>query len=260
MGTARFGLSAALAATFVALSACEGRPELAQPERAVGADLVPLDGAEGQRLLFESEAHAAFLPLVSHFENQVSQSHCGPATLAMVLNAVEAPAPAPRAYAPHRLFTQANVLNGRTREIVSDGGVARAGMALQQVADVLGVYGLEVETHYASASSVEAFRAEALDYLGRDDHHVIVNYSRAALGQSGPGHISPLGAYDAESDRFLILDTSRYKAPPVWVRTADLFAAMAEPTRDGGRTRGFLLVRKPTIVQSAAAPLVRGDR
>lgn len=182
--------------------------------------------------------------MVSHFENQASQTHCGPATLAMVLNALEAPAPAPRAYAPHRLFTHDNVLNGLTREIVSDGGVASAGMALQQVADVLGVYGLEVETHYASASSVEAFRARALDYLGRDDHHVIVSYSRAALGQSGPGHISPLAAYDAESDRFLILDTSRYKAPPVWVRADALFAAMAEPTRARGRSRGFLLVRK----------------
>ncbi|MGH6950781.1 MAG: phytochelatin synthase family protein [Vitreimonas sp.] len=235
---------AALAA--LTLGACEGRPELAQPSRAVAASLIPLDSAEGQRLLFASEAHAAFLPLVSHFENQVSLSHCGPATLAMVLNAIEAPAPAPRAYAPYRLFTQENVLNGRTREIVSDGGVARAGMALQQVADVLGVYGLDVETHYASASSLDAFRAQALDYLGRDDRHVIVNYSRSALGQSGPGHISPLAAYDAESDRFLILDTSRYKAPPVWVRADALFAAMAEPILVGGRTRGFLLVRKPS--------------
>ena len=227
------------------LAACEERPELAQPSRAVAASLIPLDSAEGQRLLFESEAHAAFLPLVSHFENQTSQTQCGPATLAMVLNALEAPAPAPRAFAPHRLFTQDNVLNGLTREIVSDGGVARAGMALQQVTDVLGVYGQEAETHYASASSVEAFREQALDYLGRENHHVIVNYSRTALGQSGLGHISPLAAYDAESDRFLILDTSRYKAPPVWVRTDALFAAMAEPTRAGGRTRGFLLVRKP---------------
>jgi hypothetical protein len=163
----------------------------------------------------------------------------------MVLNALDAPAPAPRTFAPHRLFTQDNVLNGRTRDIVSDGGVAAAGMSLQQVADVLGVYGLEVETHYASASSLEAFRAQALDYLSRDDRHVIVNYSRAALGQSGPGHISPLAAYDAESDRFLILDVARYKAPPVWVRADSLFAAMAEPVRPGSATtRGFLLVRR----------------
>jgi hypothetical protein len=248
-GTRRTAAALAAVAALM-LGACEGRPELARPSRAVAGALVPLDSAEGQRLLFASEAHAAFLPLVSHFENQASQSHCGPATLAMVLNAVEAPAPAPRAYAPYRLFTQENVLNGRTREIVSDEGVARAGMALQQVADVLEVYDLDVEMHYASASSLEAFRTQAHDYLGRDDHHVVVNYSRTGLGQTGPGHISPLAAYDAESDRFLILDTSRYKAPPVWVRADALFAAMAEPTRPGGRTRGYLLVRTRTAGQS----------
>ena len=40
------------------------------------------------------------------------------------------------------------------------------------------------------------------------------------------GHISPLAAYDADTDRFLILDVSRFKYPPVWVGTAELFTAM----------------------------------
>jgi Phytochelatin synthase len=35
-----------------------------------------------------------------------------------------------------------------------------------------------------------------------------------AIGQEQGGHISPLAAYDAETDRFLILDVSRYKYPP----------------------------------------------
>jgi hypothetical protein len=74
---------------------------------------------------------------------------------------------------------------------------------------------------------------------------VIVNYSRTALGQDGPGHISPLGAYDTDSDRFLILDVSRYKAPAVWVPAEQLFAAMAEPIGPDAGTRGFLLIRAP---------------
>jgi hypothetical protein len=37
------------------------------------------------------------------------------------------------------------------------------------------------------------------------DKRVIVNYSRVALGQEGASHISPLAAYDAESDSFLVL-------------------------------------------------------
>ena len=122
----------------------------------------------------------------------------------------------------------------------------------------------------ATASALSQMLAEYLDTLAIIAGIVLIlfglhvagllrigalNYEKRLQAKDKP--VSPLGAYDAESDRFLILDTSRYKAPPVWVRTADLFAAMAEPTRDGGRTRGFLLVRKPTIVQSAAAPLAR---
>jgi hypothetical protein len=44
-----------------------------------------------------------------------------------------------------------------------------------------------------------------------------VNYQRGALGQKESGHISPLAAYNAASDRFLILDVAAYKYPPVWV-------------------------------------------
>ena len=55
---------------------------------------------------------------------------------------------------------------------------------------------------------------------------VLVDDLRAAIGQEKGGHISPVAAYDADTDRFLILDVSRYKYPPIWVEAADLFAAM----------------------------------
>ncbi len=218
--------------------------DLGPPTRTVAPGLVGLDAPAGQRLLFESEARAAFLPLISHFETQKSLAHCGPAAIAMVLNALEVPAPTVAAYGSYRLFTQDNVLNERTDAITSDSSVARRGMSLADVAQVLRAYGTSVEIHYAGSSRVEMFRRLAVDHLASPGRHVIVNYSRSALGQDGPGHISPLGAYDADSDRFLILDVSRYKAPAVWVATERLFRAMAEPIKPGSeRTRGFLLIR-----------------
>jgi hypothetical protein len=129
-------------------------------------------------------------------------------------------------------------------------------MSLANVARVLRVYGVLVDVHYAGASSAEEFRRLAAAYLARADHHVIVNYSRAALGQEGSGHISPLGAYDADSDRFLILDVSRYKAPAVWVSTEQLFQAMVQPLGpDHPRTRGFLLIRGPPAPHNAGTPV-----
>jgi hypothetical protein len=63
------------------------------------------------------------------------------------------------------------------------------------------------------------------------------------IGQEKFGHISPLAAYDADSDRFLILDVSRYKYPPVWVETSALFAAMNTIDKDNdSKSRGFVIV------------------
>jgi glutathione-S-conjugate glycine hydrolase len=72
---------------------------------------------------------------------------------------------------------------------------------------------------------------------------VLVNYLRKAIEQEAGGHISPLAAYDADTDRFPILDVSRYKYPPVWVEAESLFAAMNTPDADNGnRSRGYVVV------------------
>lgn len=197
-------------------------------------------------MLFESEALAAFLPLMTYFTTQINQTYCGVASITMVLNALHVHTPISPDHAPYRLFTQSNVLNDLTDEITTPANVASGGMGLETVAELLEVYGVEAEAHRAHTSSVDDFRKRAVDYLGHEGHHVIVNYSRSALQQEGKGHISPLSAYDAESDRFLILDVARYKSPPIWVPTDRLFAAMAEPMGDNKlHTRGFVLVRSP---------------
>jgi Phytochelatin synthase len=52
-----------------------------------------------------------------------------------------------------------------------------------------------------------------------------------------------LAAYDADTDRFLILDVSRYKSPPVWVETSAIFAAMNTTDSDAAdKTRGYVIV------------------
>jgi hypothetical protein len=48
-------------------------------------------------------------------------------------------------------------------------------------------------------------------------------------------HFSPLGAFDEDSDRVLVLDVARFKYRPHWVAVADLWRAMdtEEKTSDG---------------------------
>jgi hypothetical protein len=123
--------------------------------------------------------------------------------------------------------------------------VVKSGMTLDQIGAFILTYAVKAEVHHASDSSLEEFRKLAKAYLNASGHHVIINYLRKSIGQEKGGHISPLAAYDADTDRFLILDVARYKYPPVWVSAADLFAAMKTTDSDNqNRTRGFVLVSR----------------
>jgi Phytochelatin synthase len=61
-----------------------------------------------------------------------------------------------------------------------------------------------------------------------------------AVGQRGGGHISPLGAYDAASDSFLVLDVNPASAGWVWMPTATLVQGMR--TFDTVENRGYVVV------------------
>jgi hypothetical protein len=205
--------------------------------------LIALDSDRGERLLLESEAIAAYWPLSMQFVTQRTQTYCGVATLVMVLNALAVPAPATPEIEPFRTFTQDNVLNDRTEQILPKEILAKQGMTLDQIGQFLGAYAVTADVRHAADSSVDEFRTLATQHLAAPDRYVIVNYLRGAIGQERGGHISPLAAYDADTDRFLLLDVSRYKYPPVWVEADDLFGAMNTPDSDNqNRTRGFVLV------------------
>jgi hypothetical protein len=202
---------------------------------------------DGEAYFAESDAHAAYFPLADNFLTQKTQSYCGVASIVMVLNALGVPAPAVPEYEPYRTFTQDNVLSERTDVVLPRETLARQGMTLDQIGGILATQPVKTEIRHASDSSVDEFRKLASAYLREPGHFVIVNYLRKALGEEAGGHISPLAAYDGKADRFLILDVARYKYPPVWVKTADMFAAMNTPDAvSDNKTRGFVLVTAAT--------------
>jgi Phytochelatin synthase len=203
---------------------------------------------DGEVYFAESDAREAYFPLADNFLTQKTQSYCGVASMVMVLNALGVPAPAVPEYEPYRTFTQDNVLTERTDVVLPRETLARQGMTLDQLGGILATQPVKAEVHHASESSVDEFRKLASAYLGAPGHFVIVNYLRKALGEEIGGHISPLAAYDAKADRFLILDVARYKYPPVWVTTADMFAAMNTPdAANDNKSRGFVLVTAATV-------------
>lgn len=202
--------------------------------------LVALDSEEGQRLLGESTARRDFAPLVEQYVTQNNPGYCGIASGVMVLNALQVPAPTASEWgAP--FFTQDNVWNEKARTVERPD--FKGGITLQQLADILQSHPATAEVHYASDTTLEAFRDLASKNMATPGDFMIVNYNRQDVGQEFMGHISPIAAYHAASDRFLLLDVARYKYPAVWVPAEALFRAMSTSDVVSGKSRGFLVVK-----------------
>lgn len=203
--------------------------------------LVPLPTEAGVELLTTATANGDYLRLSPHFEPQESETLCGPATMAIFLNALGVPAPPVEGRVPAG-FDQHLVFNDRTERVRPRRMVRRKGLGLPVLGDFLVAHGVRTEVGFASESSVERFRHAAVAVIEDPDRFLAVNYFRPALGQEGLGHTSPLAAYHAGTDRFLVLDVSRRRYVPAWVRTPDLFGAMN--TTAGKRSRGYLVVHR----------------
>lgn len=196
--------------------------------------LIGLDSKAGAALLADAEPSGDYPRLAAHFIPQRSPAFCGPATIAILLNSLGVGGDAPPLRNQTTIFTRRTEAVKRRREVI------RGGMGLDVMVGYLHSHGLKAEAHFASAIDVDAFRAAVVPVLDDPSRLVAVNYHRAVLGQQGNGHISPLAAYHAPSDRFLILDVAPHRYPPVWVRATHLFDAMN--TRAAAKTRGFVVV------------------
>jgi hypothetical protein len=238
----------------------------AAPAQAVQA-LVPFASDEGLIRLSRSDAKVDFPTLSNQFEAQSNAAFCGPTSAAIVLNAVRGRS----ADLPHdrsRLraddlrhtpagfdpslprYTQDNVISAgaKTRAQVLGEPLTIAGKAirdfgyqLRQLDEMLRANGLATRLRIVDDAMPEAaIRTELVENLQRRGDYVVIGYRRSVVGQQGGGHISPLGAYDAESDSFLVLDVNPTSAGWVWMPTATLVRGMR--TFDTVENRGYILV------------------
>jgi hypothetical protein len=221
--------------------------------------LIALDSAEGRRLLVTSDANDDFFHLANQWVSQQLGSFCGVASSVMVLNALQLPAPAVNEWTPYNAFTQDNVFDGPASNVLTAQTVSHGGMTVDQLGHFIEAHGgVRVRVVHASDSTLDAFRTLAIQNLREAGNYVVINYNRSGVGQEPMGHISPLGAYNAEADRFLLMDVARYKYPAVWVRAADLFAAMNTNDPASNLTRGFVTVQYAPGVHARVGPRSKG--
>lgn len=206
---------------------------------------IPLPEPQGQTLLLQSVDRADYGPLAEQFLTQANLAYCGVASMVMVLNSLAVPAPAAAGYGSYRFWTQENVFEAAaTRAVLKPEQVARQGMTLQELRALLESQGLQARAIHGDRLSLAQFRLLLRSNLSEPTDRLLVNYSRQALGQAGGGHISPVGAYHATTDRVLILDVARYRYPSVWVPLADLWQAIRSTDSSSGRSRGVVVVRR----------------
>lgn len=204
--------------------------------------LVPLTSDDGRDMLTRSQYRNDFTDLSQTFTTQDNLAFCGPASAAMVLNALQIERPVSASHGEFKLFNQDNIFLPSLPQELGYDQVSRRGLTLAQFSSLLTHNGAQVQTVHADESTLDVFREHAKRVLQDPNQFLIINYKRAELGQAFGGHISPIAAYDEAEDRFLILDVSRYKYPSVWVSGVDLWRAMLNVDGDSSRSRGYVLV------------------
>ena len=194
------------------------------------AGMVSAITAEGQALLDEAESSADHALLSKHFTAQNLKSYCGVASSVTILSAMG------------RDVSQSNFFTDDASRVRSRLNVMLGGMTLTDLGGLLRAHDVEVSVHHANSFSVEQFREVVSRNLAQSDDFLLVNYQREALGQGRVGHISPLAAYDRDSDLVLVMDTASYHYPHTWVPLEGLYKAMATTDSSTGRMRGYLEV------------------
>ncbi|AFY37132.1 Glutathione gamma-glutamylcysteinyltransferase [[Leptolyngbya] sp. PCC 7376] len=209
----------------------------------IDESLIDFHTTQGRELLFSSAAQQDYLPLSEQFVTQINGAYCGIASMVIALNALGIEAP----FAPElgeKYFTQTNIFNTEMENIHPADKIRWQGMTLSQLGQLLSTYPVDVEVHHGSDLSLSEFRELVRQNLQEPNNYILVNYLRRAINQESGGHISPIAAYNEESDRLLILDVATYKYPPVWVTVEDLWAAINTIDPSVDQTRGLVAISK----------------
>jgi hypothetical protein len=222
------GLVVVVVLSFVAFVAWSLYPHT-NPQPLPSA-LVAFDSPEGVKRHENAAALADFERLSDSFQAQSLASYCGVASSVSVLSALGTET------------SQRTFFTNEASQVRSRFKVMFGGMSLAELAGLLNAYELQATVRHADEFTLAEFRSIVELNLSTSGDYLLVNYQREELGQGRAGHISPLAAYDRDSDSILVLDTAAHKYPPTWVPLELLYAAMKTTDGSSGKMRGLVEV------------------
>lgn len=199
------------------------------------------DSPEGILRLQRSTAKENFWKLLRFYDSQTRLTYCGVATAVVVLNSLAIEAPKSNFLGKFRMFTQEEFFSDNVCAVIDPKDVAERGVILEELATILKTFPLEVSKFPAQELSSKVIRELLIEALQNPNQRILALYQRTELRQEGSGHWSPVAAYDAESDSFLVLDVAKFKYPPAWIN-ADTFINSMQTANIHGQSRGFLII------------------
>jgi hypothetical protein len=212
----------------------------------VPAEAIALNTTEGVNILTSSRTVAKpyWKTVALHFVTQLSQAYCAIASSVIVLNGLElsrGSAPVDPLYSPYPYWTQDNILNNCTNDVVTPFFISTHGVTMDQLAGILACHNVSAQVVYSNETTLEQFR-KTIESKMVSGNPVLLNFHRPELSEHGGGHWSPVVAYSIGHDRALLADVSRYKYPPTWVLIAELYNASLTIDHTAGKYRGMVLV------------------
>ena len=222
--------------------------------------------------LNRSEFKNDFYQLINFYQPQINPLYCAIASSVMIINAlnygeianqIDNQVTKPSGdIVEYKILTQQNFLNEATdniknRDIINFKkpilrikenkkwqDIFDPGLTLGQLSLILEeVYNLSItKIHISNNDQINELRKRLTKVLQDQDNFIVANFDGKILNKNSNGHISPIVAYNQESDEVLILDSALHKNKWFWTSLENLVKAMK--TKDGDEYRGYLIISK----------------
>lgn len=185
-----------------------------------------------------------------YYISQRNESSCSLATAAMIINAARSSQPK----ANQSLATQDGILALVKDRAWEDGvKVGGEGVTLDQfrilMAKALEAYGLQnfeiqvIHTKNSSGETALLLHKALVKSEKTGQTFLIANFDQKFFtGAESVGHFTPVGAYDAQTQRVLLMDPDRELYEPYWVPESLLLQGMATVDADAHNYRGYMLI------------------
>eukprot|EP01061_Rhynchopus_euleeides_P038256 TRINITY_DN6570_c0_g1_i1.p1 TRINITY_DN6570_c0_g1~~TRINITY_DN6570_c0_g1_i1.p1 ORF type:complete len:408 (+),score=105.34 TRINITY_DN6570_c0_g1_i1:451-1674(+) len=192
-----------------------------------------------------------YFSLAEQFHTQDEPAYCGLGSLSMVLNALNITDRNSVVKRNVKHLTETNLDIHKPLDVVKAKGIT-----FEEFECMAALNGATVTSKRAENSSKEEFLHDLHSVTATPDTQafMVITFSRASLQQTGDGHFSPLAAHVPSRSLGLVLDTARFKYPPYWVDTTQLWDSMLPHDVETGRSRGWFLLSRhhsPSVTRIA---------